>query len=69
MLLIIKNKINFQFNENFNIVIQDQGLLGAVVRNVKEMSSAKSKRGRNILRNPQCHGNQSDDEAPFIIKA
>lgn len=69
MLLIIKNKIKFQFNENFNIFIQHQGLLGAVVRNVKEMSSTKNKRGRNIVRNPQCHGNQYDDEAPFIIKA
>lgn len=50
MLLIIKNKINFQFNENFSIFIQHQGLLGAVVRNVKETSPTKSNRGRNIVK-------------------
>lgn len=32
-------------------------LLGGVVRDVKEISATKSNRGRNTVRNPQCHGN------------
>ena len=40
MLIIIKNRISFHFKENFNILYKHEGLLGVVVRDVKEMSRA-----------------------------
>lgn len=54
----VENKVSFHFKENLNFFfIQHEGLLGAVVRDGKEVSAAESNRGRNTVRNPQCHGN------------
>lgn len=70
MLLIIKNnKRKFCLNENLLFFVQHEGLLGVAVTDVKETSVTQSNRGRNTLRNPQCHGNQCYVMNTHLIKS